>query len=270
MFVDICAHILPGFDPGPRDLVEALEVCRRAVEDGITDIVAAPHVAGSGGSPGAKEVLDAVEAFSRQVEAEQIPLRVHPGAQVDLDVNLGRLLVEGRILTVGQGERFLTIRLPEEIRPFEVTDFLAALLLQGVEPILVRVESNRTLQRFPHFAAELVQAGAMLAAGAASIVGDPGQPEVACAHALLRKGLLHFIASDAHGPKERAVRFIDVRKAVEALVGHEAALKLLRRRPAHVLRGEAILIRPPDATRNGKRRRGWHFWRNCLPFSRKP
>jgi len=264
MIVDICAHILPGFDPGPKDAGEALEFCRRAAEDRVTDLVAAPHVPGNGGSPGVDEVLEAVEALSRQVDSQGIPIRLHPGAQVDLDVNLSRLLVEGRILTLAQGDRFLAVRLPAEIRPFEVTDFISSLLLQGVQPILVRVEANRVLQRFPHFARELIQAGALLAAAAPNIVGDPESPEVACSHALLRKGLLQFIASDAHGPKEQAVRFSGVRTAVAALAGHEEALKILRRRPAHVLRGEPIPIRSPNGEGNGKRRHGWHFWRNWL------
>ena len=53
--IDLHAHILPRIDDGPADLAEALEMCRMAVQDGTTVIVATPHLfrAGRGGHAGA-------------------------------------------------------------------------------------------------------------------------------------------------------------------------------------------------------------------------
>ena len=41
--IDIHCHILPGVDDGAQNLEETLEMCRIAVEDGITTTVASPH-----------------------------------------------------------------------------------------------------------------------------------------------------------------------------------------------------------------------------------
>jgi protein-tyrosine phosphatase len=41
--IDLHCHILPHLDDGPETLQETLEMCRMAVEDGITTIVATPH-----------------------------------------------------------------------------------------------------------------------------------------------------------------------------------------------------------------------------------
>jgi protein-tyrosine phosphatase len=42
--IDLHAHILPGVDDGPRSLEEALTMARLAVADGITTMVATPHL----------------------------------------------------------------------------------------------------------------------------------------------------------------------------------------------------------------------------------
>ena len=42
--IDIHHHCLPGVDDGPRDWDEAVALCQMAAADGITTIVATPHV----------------------------------------------------------------------------------------------------------------------------------------------------------------------------------------------------------------------------------
>ena len=74
--------------------------------------------------------------------------------------------------------------------------------------------------------------------------------------------MIHFVVSDAHDAKERSLRLSKVRTTIEKLAGPEEALKIFRRRPAHVLRGERIKVKEPIEG-NGVRQRGWRFWRPC-------
>ena len=41
--IDIHSHILPGLDDGSKSWDMTVEMCRLAMEDGITHIVATPH-----------------------------------------------------------------------------------------------------------------------------------------------------------------------------------------------------------------------------------
>ena len=41
--VDIHCHVLPGLDDGSPDLETSIEMCKHAVEDGITHVVGTPH-----------------------------------------------------------------------------------------------------------------------------------------------------------------------------------------------------------------------------------
>ena len=42
--IDIHCHILPGIDDGPQHIDESLEMAKIASLDGITTIVATPHI----------------------------------------------------------------------------------------------------------------------------------------------------------------------------------------------------------------------------------
>ena len=42
--IDLHVHILPGIDDGPKTLEDSLEMARLAVADGITTMVATPHL----------------------------------------------------------------------------------------------------------------------------------------------------------------------------------------------------------------------------------
>jgi protein-tyrosine phosphatase len=42
--IDIHAHILPGVDEGAKNWDQTLQMARLAVEDGITVMVATPHL----------------------------------------------------------------------------------------------------------------------------------------------------------------------------------------------------------------------------------
>src|ERR1035438_3125009 len=41
--IDIHCHVLPGLDDGSPDLETSIAMCKAAVEDGITHVVATPH-----------------------------------------------------------------------------------------------------------------------------------------------------------------------------------------------------------------------------------
>ena len=42
--IDIHTHILPGIDDGAKDLTESLALLKLAESDGITHMVATPHI----------------------------------------------------------------------------------------------------------------------------------------------------------------------------------------------------------------------------------
>src|SRR6266850_917028 len=80
--VDIHSHILPGIDDGARSIEDSLALCRIAAEDGITTIVATPHVM-EFRYPNTRETIEGPFAqLASALVSEKIPLSLVPGSEV--------------------------------------------------------------------------------------------------------------------------------------------------------------------------------------------
>jgi protein-tyrosine phosphatase len=72
---------------------------------------------------------------------------------------------------------------------------------------------------------------------------------------MLRRGLVHFIASDGHDVTDRPPRLDQAFEAVSKRMGADHAQLLLIDNPGAVLRGEAVRVDMPQ-------RKPWYkFWK---------
>src|SRR5688572_7333069 len=113
--VDIHCHCLPGLDDGPASMADAVALCRALVQDGVTTVVATPHLLGRFCEPGrASKIRQRVAELQAALLAEQIPLLIHPGADVRIDERLPQLLDAGEALTLADASRWVLLELPHE------------------------------------------------------------------------------------------------------------------------------------------------------------
>src|SRR3954454_10311330 len=75
--VDLHAHVLPGLDDGPADEAESTDVLEMLADEGVTTVVATPHVNGQWDVTPAR-VREAIAALSKP------PVEVLPGAEVHI------------------------------------------------------------------------------------------------------------------------------------------------------------------------------------------
>lgn len=255
--IDIHAHVLPNLDDGARSLEEAVEMGRIAVADGIREMVATPHATELGALPSPLEdARSRLAGLQRALHETGIPLTLHLGAEVNLVPDLPALLAEGRLFPLGQGPYVL---IHWDTHPVHAEEVLFALQLRGYVPIIAHPERSLAVEQDPEFLARLVERGALCQITAASIAGGFGPRVKALAEQLLRRRLVHFIASDAHSA-ERLYRAPYLAEGVEAaarVVGWDTAEAMVTTWPEAVLRGQRIEAeRPLPAGR-----RFWQFWR---------
>jgi len=262
--VDLHTHILPGLDDGPADATEALAMCRAAVDDGTTTVVATPHMAGGLYNVTREAVLDGVRCLRARLEAEDVPLLVEPGADIHITPDLPDLLREGRLVTVGDrpvgSGAYVMLELPHTVIPQGVLEVLFAVQVMGVTPLISHPERNFEVQNDPEVMRPWVAAGTVLQLTAASVVGDFGRRARRCAHYLLRSRLAHVVASDAHSAARRPPGLSRARAVVASLLSAEETEAMFVRRPPRILAGDDLdLPEPAEPRPTGKER--WFSWR---------
>lgn len=254
------SHILPGLDDGAADWEQALAMARAAADDGITEMVCTPHWVPGKYDNDAERVLPRFAEFKARLSAEQIPLKVHSGAELRIDTTLLPRLQAGEILTINNGSGYILLELPDESLPSNLEDFFWQLQLGGYRPILSHVERNPIIKDNPRLLFDWVEKGILTQISAASLQPDFPEEVQAFSLFLMEHRLAHMLVTDAHGLRLRRPELSEAFNVVERLIGRETAVRMTSDTPARILRGEQVPIDDPIAVEAPKpKRRFWLF-----------
>jgi protein-tyrosine phosphatase len=234
-YVDVHTHVLPGVDDGVRTLDEAVATAAEAAAAGVDALVATPHVRDDYPTT-ADAIHDGVAALRRELAARDVPLELHPGAELALErvgvIEPGEL---GRYSLAGGP--YVLVEFPYRGWPAGAEAVAATLLGHGYTPLLAHPERNDVIADRPERLRPLVEAGCYVQVTSGSVTGGLGRTARRAAESLLDLGLVHVVATDLHGPSlERA----GLAAAFEALGGDEAARTLVATAPRAVLEGAPL------------------------------
>jgi protein-tyrosine phosphatase len=84
---------------------------------------------------------------------------------------------------------------------------------------------------------------------------------LAFAEFLVKQGLVHFVATDAHSTRSRCPKLAAAKARVAAMAGHRAAEALCCHNPARVAAGETV--RAGARPQRPSRWAGWFGWRKA-------
>jgi protein-tyrosine phosphatase len=250
-FVDIHCHLLPAIDDGSTDLEESLAMARMAAADGITTIIATPHQLGTFGRNQGDDIRRRVTELQLRVDEAHVPLRVLPGADVRIEADMVDRLTGGDVLTLGDHRRHVLLELPHELY-LPLDRLLADLSRRNIAGILSHPERNQGIIHQRDVIGKLVDAGCLMQITAASLCGTFGPECQQTAEWMLSHGLVHFVATDAHGSQKRRPLMRRAFERVTELTSAETAAELCADNPACVAEGQPV--------RPGRRsavRRGW-------------
>lgn len=250
--IDIHSHILPELDDGSRSLDESVAMLRQAAAAGTTDIVASPHA-------NQNYVFDP-HVVERKIGELQAAVgdtpRIHYGCDFHLTLeNIDDALRSPDKYSIDH-RGYLLVEFSDFLIPKTTDQLFARMMHVGLRPIVTHPERNQLLQRrLPELEAWVAQ-GAHLQVTAASLLGRFGREAKEFSHELMGRGLVHFLASDAHDTKHRTTDLREAREYADRSFGPEAGLRLFEENPRSVLAG-APLTSVPLAIR----RKPWYaFW----------
>ena len=197
--IDLHFHILPALDDGPAHLAGSLELARAAQADGIQILAATPHLREDHPGVRPEELAERCARLNDAIAAADIALEVVPGGE--LDVLWVETASPDALRLASYGQRGTDVLLETPYGPLGPS-FEAAverLWSLGYRVVLAHPERNRTLQQTPERLTDLVRRGALVQVTAGSLASaDPRSRSRAFARQLVKLGMAHIVASDAH------------------------------------------------------------------------
>ena len=235
---------------------ESVAMARVAAADGIETIVATPHVSYDYPTDPA-EIAGRVEEVNAALAAEGVPLTVVGGAEVALSrlLEIDRPLL--RKACVGEGT-YLLVEPPHSFVSDSLERLVFDLQADGFRPVLAHIERCPGLGSKPERVERLAERGAVCSITASSATGRFGTTVRNITRELLRRGLVHDVASDAHGPRGRAPELSACREAVERDAAVEDVWEWVTSAvPAAVVAGRDVPEAPPARAAAGRGGAAW-------------
>ena len=231
--IDIHCHILHGIDDGPSTIEESIEMARIAYRDGITKIVATPHIRDSRHHGGV--IVEKVNLLNTLLRDKHIPVEILQGADVSAQIAGGGL----SDYTINQ-TKYILIEFPHMFLPKNARDLLFRMRAGGYYPIITHPERNLSVISHPELLFEMLETGTFVQVTAESLTGSFGIDIQQCACHLLKKGVVTFLATDAHSSTQRPPVLSDGLRVAEKKIGKEKAAALVTTNPEKVLRGISL------------------------------
>ena len=242
--IDLHCHVLPGLDDGPASLEQALAMAAASAAAGTATIVATPH-------------LDHVWRVRPELIAQRSgdltgALRSH-GIEVEIvagaEIAISRLVdLSGQQLDevrLGSGP-YLLLECPLSPTAGDFDHILMRIHEREESIVLAHPERSPLFQQEPERLVRLVREGLLCSITTGSMRGDFGGLVRRFTLELLREGLVHNVASDAHDqlarPPGLADAFSSLQSELPGITGQREWLTSLV--PAAILAGEP----PPPPT----------------------
>jgi protein-tyrosine phosphatase len=258
-FTDIHCHLVPGIDDGAKSLDESLAMARLAIDEGFATIICTPHQCGNNSQVTGEMIRSQVAQLQSHLNDAGIPLTVMPGADVRIEPGLVSLLQSGKVVSLADRMRHVLLELPHEVYlPLE--PLLKELRSAGMTGILSHPERNAGILARPEIMAGLVDGGCLTQVTAGSLLGTFGPASQQTAEQFVSQGLVHFIATDAHGARARRPLMKQAFEKCVHLVGEAAARQMACSHPAAVASGNDVSggrLATSGTARQGSRLSNW-------------
>jgi protein-tyrosine phosphatase len=242
MMIDLHCHIIPGIDDGAPTLEASLAMAEAAAKDGITIIVATPHIITGLYETTKQAILEGVERLNQIISQEGLPVEILPGSEVHIEPDLPGRIQDQEVLTINNTGRYLLVELPSAFVPDYTADVLYQIQLLGITPIIAHPERNASLMRNHAALKEMVVRGVLTQITSASITGYFGRRVRRTALELIAEGLGHMIATDGHAEKGRTTQMREAFQIIEKYWGTDIAGQMTRDIPLAVCKGTEVVL----------------------------
>ncbi|UOG92051.1 MAG: capsular biosynthesis protein [Candidatus Thiothrix sulfatifontis] len=245
--IDLHSHILPGLCDGSKNLETSLAMARIAVADGTTHLACTPHIYPGIYHNSTSTIVPALHHLQAALDEAEIRLTLIAGADVHMVPEVMMGLHNGDIPTL-HGSRYFLLEPSHHVPVPGFLEQIENFINAGYVPLITHPERLRWLDDHYQDFVAAAQQGAWIQITAGAISGKFGNKAKQWSERMLQEGIVHIIASDAHGTERRPPILSEGIAAAIDMTGDEAEImRMVMERPQAVLdnANPAAVSQPP-------------------------
>lgn len=234
---DIHCHALYGVDDGAHDIEESLDMLSVMYDEGIRNVILTPHYHGGYMTAGADRVRRHFEALCAAAgQYEDISqMRLYLGNEIYYYPSVPEWIEEGKVMTLA-GSDYVLAEFGFTMDKRMIFEGVTALAGAGYIPLIAHVERYSGLSYDPKNVEELIRRGAFIQINAEALFGR--HKVKSFVKKLLSRGMVHFLATDAHDSKDRAPILSDAIQYITKHYGEDYCRDLVKGNPEKILANE--------------------------------
>lgn len=224
--IDIHSHILPMIDDGASSVEMALEMLRKAYDDGTDAIILTPHFARVYGfyNPN-KKIKELYEDLKYIVKCERIPIDLYLGCEY-LFESKERFKEDLEDITLMNHTKYLLMEFFFDVEGNTILEAVDTVISHGWTPILAHPERYDCIQSDLDITYMAIQKGALLQMNKGSVLGRYGNTVKETCYDLLNEHAYSFVGSDAHHPRYRSSLMYEAYEKIRELYGKTYAKQI--------------------------------------------
>lgn len=235
--VDIHTHLIPNVDDGSKNVEMTFKALDEAKEAGFTDVILTSHYMTDCYETKKDELIFWKENLQKILDSKDKNIKLHTGMEIYISERIDELMKQEKLFTLA-GSRYILMELPMNTTINYLDHVIYYLETVGLKLIIAHPERYRSVQEDPELVEEYIKKGCLMQCNYGSILGNYGKQAKNTIKYLLKKNLVHFMATDCH--KSGGI-YLEVPKAVkkiEKIIGHEEARKITTLNQKKILNNE--------------------------------
>lgn len=235
-YFDMHCHILFGVDDGPQTPEDAMSMLQQEYDSGVRTIYLTPHCR--------KDLFECPPELRRkhfellrEQAARRFPeLTLRLGCEVRVHMDIVQQLRDGSCLTMGDTDLVLLEFSPTAEKRY-ILERCHTLISSGYSLIIAHAERCSAIRKDLGLLQTLFDMGVYIQMNAGSIIGEEGLAWKWFCKKAMKRGLMHFVGSDAHDPKQFKPNLEKCSRYLEKTMGADYRDQIMIRNPRKILEG---------------------------------
>ena len=235
-YFDMHCHILFGVDDGAESMEEAQTMLQQEYDSGVRTVYLTPHYRKNMFECPPDTRMENFEKLKSWAGQHLPDLNLKLGCEIHVNMDVVQTIKSSECFTLGDSD-FVLLEFPVSAEKRQLIERCHAVKNGGYNPVIAHAERCDAIRKDPALLQHLVDMGVYIQMNAGSITGENGLGWKWFCKKAMRRGLLHFIGSDAHNLKNLRPNLDKCARYLEKTMGADYRDQIMVRNPMEIIEG---------------------------------